>query len=123
MLHQISLMGRTFREPAADGADGGSAQPSEADKLRAELATARQESESLAEAVLAQVPERFKALIPDGLDAAAKVKWFQKAKAGGAFDAPVVPATDAGRKPAITPKEVDVYGLPAMARMAHGYRK
>lgn len=79
----------------------------------------------VAGSLLAEVPEHLKALIPDGLDDAGKIKWFQKAKAAGAFGgakAPAaVPETDSG-KPPVTPRSEDLSKLPVYARMATGYR-
>src|SRR3546814_2259182 len=60
----------------------------EADKLKTQLA-------ALAEQVLSAVPEHLKPLIPAGLDPAARVEWFNKAKATGVFNGkPAIPETD-----------------------------
>jgi hypothetical protein len=114
--------GRKYREPTPDGTDPGTVQPTEADKLREQLAAVRKEADALAAAVLSHVPDRLKALIPEGLDAAARLQWFNKAKAAGAFDPVTVPPTDTG-KPTVTPKDVDLSSLSAVARMARGYHK
>lgn len=77
----------------------------------------------MANAMLAGIPENLKALIPSELAPAAQVAWFLRAKETGVFGAAsvVVPGTDEG-KPKITPKEADISTLPAVARMAHGYK-
>jgi hypothetical protein len=88
---------------------------SEADKLKAQLA-------ALAEQVLSAVPEHLKPLIPAGLEPAARVEWFNNAKATGVFNSkPVIPETDSS-KPTVTPKTADVSTLPPVARMARGYK-
>jgi hypothetical protein len=122
MFTRHSFMSRRYREPTQDGTDPGTTEPTEADKLREQLAAAKQDADAFADALLAQVPERLKALIPEGLDASARVKWFQKAKTAGAFEPPKVPATDSG-KPTISPKDEDLSSLSPIARMARGYSK
>jgi hypothetical protein len=122
MLTRFNFTGRKYREPTPDGTDPGAVQATEADKLREQLSAAKKEADSLADALLASVPDRLKALIPEGLDAAARVRWFNKAKAAGAFDSVAVPGTDTG-KPSITPKDVDLSTLSPIARMARGYSK
>jgi len=122
MLNRYTFISRRYREPTPDGTDPGATQPSEADTLRQQLAAATAQAESLADTLLAQVPDRLKALVPEGLDAAARVKWFQKAKAAGAFEPASVPGTDTG-KPTISPKDEDLSSLSPIARMARGYRK
>jgi hypothetical protein len=91
----------------------------------AEVAKLRQTVEgltSIADAMLATIPENLKPLIPADLDAGAKMKWFLEAQKTGVFAKPVVPATD-GTKPTITPKTPDLSDLPPIARMARGYSK
>lgn len=76
-----------------------------------------------AEAVLAEIPERLKPLIPADYGPAQKLKWYRDAKNTGVFDArPHVPETDRG-KPATTPKDRDFSTLPVHARIAAGYGK
>jgi hypothetical protein len=76
-----------------------------------------------AESVLAEIPEKLKALIPAELGPGAKLKWFRAAKQTGVFNAkPDVPETDKG-KPATTPRDQDTSTLPAHARIAAGYGK
>lgn len=77
--------------------------------------------EEAANTILAAVPEHLRALIPASLSPADKIAWFNTAKAGGAFDKPVVPPTDGGARPAITPHEPDTSSLPVYARLAAGY--
>jgi hypothetical protein len=96
-------------------------QNAEAEALKTQLAAAQEQVKATAEAVLATVPDRFRALIPEG-DAAAQLAWFAKAKKSGAFEAANVPETDKG-KPTITPKGADLSQLPATARIAAGYAK
>jgi hypothetical protein len=48
----------------------------------------------LVAAEIANVPERFRALVPQG-NAAATLTWIQEAKAAGLFAAPIAPRTDA----------------------------
>ena len=55
----------------------------------------------LSEALLAQVPENLKAIIPADLSPAERAAWFMKAKETGVFDKqerPVVPETDTTTK-------------------------
>ena len=100
-----------------------------------------------ADSILADVPEKLKSLIPEGVSAQDKVKWFQKAKATGVFDAKpdastdakpeqgkgteeaakatakaAVPTTDTA-KPQTTPKDQDLSNMPVTARMAAAYGK
>jgi hypothetical protein len=76
-----------------------------------------------AESVLAEIPEKLKALIPAELGPGAKLKWFREAKKTGVFNAKAdVPETDKG-KPATTPRDQDTSTLPAYARIAAGYGK
>ncbi len=92
----------------------------------------RTEAESqmakMADAILAEVPEAFRDLIPEGLPPADRVAWVQKAKAKGIFGeaakqpAPEVPATDIG-KPKTQAPDVDLWDLPPSERMALGYQK
>jgi hypothetical protein len=77
----------------------------------------------LADSLLADIPDRLKALVPAELSPAAKIKWFREAKKTGVFDAKVdVPETDTG-KPRTTPQDQNVSTLPAHARIAAGYGK
>jgi hypothetical protein len=93
----------------------------EMEALRTQLVAAQEQAKAAAGAVLAMVPERLRALIPEG-DPAAQLAWFAKAKQTGVFDAPNVPKTDDG-KPTITPKAADFSTLPPEARMAAGYKR
>ncbi len=83
---------------------------------------AESELASLAEALLGEVPEKLKPLIPEGLSAAQQVAWYQKAKATGVFanGTAKVPETDQS-KPATTPRDRDLSSLPVHARMAASY--
>lgn len=81
------------------------------------------ENAEMADAILSEVPDNLKSLIPADLGPAAKIKWYREAKKTGVFDAkPVVPDTDKG-KPATTPKDTDLSTLPPHARIAAGYTK
>jgi hypothetical protein len=85
--------------------------------------TLETEYADFAESVLAEIPEKLKALIPAELGPGAKLKWFREAKKTGVFSAkPDVPETDKG-KPATTPRDQDTSTLPAHARIAAGYGK
>jgi hypothetical protein len=85
--------------------------------------TLETEYAEFAESVLAEIPEKLKALIPAELGPGAKLKWFREAKKTGVFSAkPDVPETDRG-KPATTPRDQDTSTLPAHARIAAGYGK
>jgi hypothetical protein len=85
--------------------------------------TLETEYADFAESVLAEIPEKLKALIPAELGPGAKLKWFREAKKTGVFNAkPDVPETDKG-KPATTPRDQDTSTLPAHARIAAGYGK
>lgn len=78
----------------------------------------------VAASLLAEVPDHLKGLIPEGLDEAGKIRWFQKAKQTGVFGVAkgaAVPVTDSGKAP-ITPRDADFSKLPVYARMAAGYR-
>lgn len=88
----------------------------EIEALKAQLAETAKE-------VLAAVPEKLRALIPNTLSPAEQVAWFKQAKATGVFDKPTIPETDGGAKPAITPRATDPASLPVYARLAAGYSK
>lgn len=76
-----------------------------------------------ADAVLSEIPDNLKALIPAELGPGAKLKWFREAKKTGVFSVKrEVPETDKG-KPATTPKDQDTSTLPVHARIAAGYGK
>jgi hypothetical protein len=90
--------------------------------LKADLAALGEQVAHMAGLVIADVPERFKALIPEGLSPAAQAAWALKARQAGLFGPVTVPATDAGRKPTVTPKATDYNSLPPIARIAAGYR-
>lgn len=92
----------------------------ELDQLKAQLATQAAEMDGIANAVLANIPDGLKALIPDELSPAAKVKWFQKAQAAGLLIRPSVPETDT-TKPGVLPVKVDPSELTPIARMSYGY--
>ncbi|MEC4747723.1 hypothetical protein [Methylomicrobium sp. Wu6] len=100
--------------PAADSAG-------EIERLKAELADSYTDMELVANLMLATIPDGLKALIPEDLGPAAKVKWFNKAKETGVFRT-TVPETDT-RKPGITPQQVNPSELPPIARMSYGYSK
>jgi hypothetical protein len=93
-----------------------------ADDLRKQLESTQKEATAIADAVLSTIPERLKALVPEGLTPTQKAQWAIKAQALGVFG-PNVPETDGGRKPTVTPKNPDVSSLPPIARMAHGYSR
>jgi hypothetical protein len=48
------------------------------------------------DAELANVPEKLKALVPEGMDALGRLRWLQTAKAAGLFAPLNPPRTDAG---------------------------
>ncbi|WP_020562075.1 hypothetical protein [Methylosarcina fibrata] len=93
---------------------------SEIERLKTELAANTADLEFVANAMLATIPDGLKALIPEELSPAAKVKWFNKAKETGIFRT-AVPETDT-KKPGITPQKVNPDELPPIARMSHGYK-
>ena len=81
------------------------------------------ELDEIANGILAEVPENLKPLIPEGFSPAAKVNWFNNAKATGVFNSkPDVPTTDTG-KPSTTPKDTNFKNMPIAARMSAGYGK
>lgn len=85
--------------------------------------TLETEYAEFADAVLAEIPDHLKPLVPADLGPAQKLKWYREAKKTGVFDSkPNVPETDKG-KPATTPKDRDLSTLPAHARIAAGYGK
>lgn len=88
-----------------------------------ELAALRLQLADTAKAILAEVPEHLRALIPASLAPADQIAWFHQAKATGVFGKPAVPPTDGGAKPAITPTTPDTSSLPIHARLAAGYSK
>lgn len=106
---------KTEPTPAADTSN-----QAEVDQLKAQLAAQAAEMDSIANAVLANIPEGLKALIPDELSPAAKVNWFNKAQAAGLLNRPQVPGTD-DKKPGVLPVKVDPSTLPPIARISHGY--
>lgn len=91
------------------------------DEALSELATLKAQLTDTAAKVLSLVPEHLRGLIPASLSPADQIDWFNQAKATGIFDKPVVPATDGGARPAITPNAPDTASLPVYARMASGY--
>jgi len=107
----------TTQEAAAD------AGVTELAALKAELATLGESVAHMAGMVLADVPEKFKALIPEGLSPAAQAAWCLKARQAGLFSPVAVPETDAGRKPTNTPKTIDFNSLPYHERIKAGYRQ
>ncbi len=106
-------------EPTPPAAIDAGAQ-GELDQLKAQLATQATEMNEIATAVLANIPDGLKALIPEELTPAAKVKWYQKAQAAGLLIRPQVPETDT-TKPGGLPVKVDPSDLPPIARMSYGY--
>jgi hypothetical protein len=76
----------------------------------------------VAAALLADVPEHLRGLIPD-IDPTQQIVWYSTAKTTGVFSdgGPVVPITDGGVKPTVTPTEKNLNDLPIAARMASGY--
>lgn len=94
--------------------------PSEAEQLKAQLAAQAAELDEIANTMLANIPDGLKALIPDELTPAAKVKWYQKAQAAGLLKRPSVPETDTS-KPSLLPPKVNPNDLPPIARMSYGY--
>ncbi|MDP3332390.1 MAG: hypothetical protein Q8Q40_01385 [Methylococcaceae bacterium] len=94
----------------------------EIDQLKAQLATQAADLDFVANAVLANIPDGLKALIPDALSLAEKVKWFNKAQAAGFLIKPQVPETDTKKPSLLTPK-IDPSELPPIARMSYGYGK
>lgn len=80
-----------------------------------------EELSATADALLAEVPEHLKALIPSDLGPAARMKWFREARKTGVFGGTAkVPETDTG-KPKVTPRDQDLSTLPPVARMARAY--
>jgi len=94
---------------------------SEIELLKIQLAKKNTDLEQVANSMLATIPENLKALIPEDLSPAAKVKWFDKAKETGIFNKVPVPETD-NAKPSITPQQIDPSELPPIARMSRGYK-
>jgi|GEM_PF-4092132 len=94
----------------------------EIDQLKAQLATQAADLDFVANAVLNGIPDGLKALIPDGLSPADKVKWFNKAQAAGLLIKPQVPETDTAKPSLLAPK-IDPSELPPIARMSYGYGK
>lgn len=94
--------------------------PNEVDQLKAQLAAQVAEMEEITKAILANIPDGLKALIPEELSPAAKVKWYQKAQAAGLLVRSPVPETDTS-KPGVLPVKVNPDELPPIARMAYGY--
>ncbi len=92
----------------------------ELDQLKAQLAAQTAEMDEIANAVLNNIPDGLKALIPEELSPAAKVKWYQKAQAAGLLIRPQVPETDTS-KPNVLPVKVNPNDLPPIARMSYGY--
>lgn len=86
-----------------------------------DVAALKSQLAEAASTVLAEVPEHLRALIPMALPPAGQIAWFNEARAGGVFDKPAVPPTDAGARPAITPTTPETSSLPVHARMAAGY--
>lgn len=93
------------------------------DAAATELAALKAQLADTAKATLAGVPEHLRGLIPASLSPADQIAWFAKAKESGAFDKPIVPPTDGGVRPAITPKDPDLSSLPTFAKLAAGYSK
>lgn len=87
------------------------------------LAAIQSQLVAAAETILADVPEHLRGLIPTSLSPADQITWFQQAKATGVFAKPIVPPTDGGVKPAITPRAPDTSSMPVYARLAAGYAK
>lgn len=96
------------------------ANPNEVDQLKAQLAAQVAELDEIAKAILSNIPDGLKALIPEDLSPAAKVKWYQKAQAAGLLIRPQVPETDTS-KPGVLPVKVNPDDLPPIARMSYGY--
>jgi hypothetical protein len=95
----------------------------EVSALKAELTNLGEQVSHMAALVLADVPEKFKALIPEGLSPAAQAAWVLKARQSGLFGTVTVPATTAGQKPTNTPKTIDFNSLPYHERIKAGYGK
>ena len=91
------------------------------EKLIADIKAAYElDATELANAVLKQIPDGLKALIPEALSPSEKVRWFEKAKAAGLLIKPNVPETDT-QKPGLIPPKVNPNELPPIARMSMGY--
>lgn len=97
--------------------------PPHADATAEELEALKARLADTAKTVLAGVPEHLRGLIPASLSPADQIAWFNQAKISGAFDKPVVPPTDGGVRPAITPKAPDTTSMPVYARLAAGYSR
>jgi len=91
------------------------------DTTAEEVASLKSQLAEAAITLLAGVPENLRALIPSALSPVDQIAWFNQAKAAGAFDNPIVPTTDGGARPAITPTTPDTSSLPVHARLAAGY--
>jgi len=111
-------------DPAAAGAKTADTPMIPKARLDEEIGKRRALEEELsatADALLAEVPEHLKALIPADLGPAAKIKWFREARKTGVFGGTTqVPETDSG-KPKVTPRDQDLSTLPPVARMARAY--
>lgn len=109
--------------PAPAKEDGHTIPKARLDEEVAKRRALETEYSALADAVLAEIPEHLKPLIPAELSPTAKLKWYQEAKKTGVFNTkPTVPETDT-TKPKTTPKDVDLSTLPPTARMAAAYKK
>ena len=91
-------------------------------ELKAQLSGLSEQVAHMAGLVLAEVPERFKPLIPEGLSPAAQAAWAVKARQSGLFGPVGVPETDGGKKPTVTPQVVDLNSLSAHERIKAGYK-
>lgn len=89
--------------------------------VAAEQPTPQLDMQAVATALLADIPEHLRGLIPK-IDPASQIQWYADAKTTGVFSdgKPVVPETDSGR-PTVTPTEPNLNDLPVMARMSRGY--
>lgn len=94
----------------------------DANALRSQLEVANASLASATDALLAQIPEHLKGIIPASLSGKELIDWLAQAKSTGIFDR-AVPSTDGDAKPTVTPKAPDLTALPVFARMAAGYRK
>ncbi|MFO1147019.1 MAG: hypothetical protein U1E62_01490 [Alsobacter sp.] len=118
--------------PAANG-DTSAKAPAQAEahmipksRLDEEIAKRRSAEEALskmADELAGDVPEKFRALVPVGLGAAERIAWIRSAKATGILNVKAeVAETDTGRPTTSAPQK-NLDAMPALAKIAAGYRK
>lgn len=109
-------------DDAATGGDEHMIPKSRLDEEIGKHRATKEQMEQLAEKFEAEVPERFRGLIPN-LSPADKVGWIMEAQKSGLFNKQqTVPDTD-NSKPKTTPKASDFSDMPVQAKLAAGYNK